>query len=260
MKKETEFALYRELRKGNLSHEDVDRLFDIYTRTEIQTVEDLHKEPKDFHEFIVNNLDGFANVDEEDDVLVGCLAYDKLRAFKPIANKYYRTYRVHQEQFAREVEELVGHDKSVKILEIGSGEIPYSSILLGQDGYNITSMDNFYISAECLSRFNVKSFRQMFNLTTTVKPYDIVVARRPCTAIESIVSTCHREKVPYFMRLCGCNAPGGHISGWRNILSSIDENIQYKTSYAYNLEGTPFDVPSSKMEDLIFIDTDRTYS
>ena len=259
MRKETEFALYRELRRGDLTYEDIDRLFDIYTQNEIRTIDDLHTEPFDFHTFILNNLDGFANEDEEDDVLVGSVAYDKVRAFKPIANKYYRTYRVHQEQFAREVEELVGHDKSVKILEIGSGEIPYSSILLGRDGYDITSMDNFYISSKCLAQFNVKSFRQMFNITTSVKPYDIVVARRPCTAIESIVSTCHRERVPYFMKLCGCNAPGGHISGWKNILSSIDDKIKYKSTYAYNLEGTPYDVPT-RIEDLILFDTDRAYS
>ena len=101
MKKETEFALYREMRRGDLTYEDIDRLFDIYTRYEINTVEDLHTEPKDFHSFIMNNLDGFANLDEEDEILTGSVAYDKIRAFKPIANKYYRIYRVHQEQFAR---------------------------------------------------------------------------------------------------------------------------------------------------------------
>ena len=259
MKKETEFALYRAIARGNLSFDYVDRLFDIYLAGEINTIEDFHSEPKDFHTFILNNLDSFACEDEEDEFFISSIAYDKLRAFKPVANKYFRTYRVHQEQFAREVEELVGHDKTARILEVGSGEVPYSSMLLGRDGYNVTSMDNFYVSEECLAKFNVKSFRQMFNATTSVKNYDIVVARRPCSAIENIVSNCHRERVPYFMRLCGCNAPGGHISGWRNILSSIDEDIQYNSAYAYNLEGSSFNEPS-KIKDLIWMDTDRTYS
>lgn len=259
MKKETEFALYKEIKEGNLSFNDVDRLFDIYLEGEIETVEDFHTEPKDFHSFIRNNLDSFDCHNDEEEFCVTSIAYDKVRAFKPVADKYFRVYRIYQEQFAKEVEELVDHDKSTRILEVGSGEVPYSSILLGRDGYNVTSMDNFCVSEDCLAKFNVKSFRQMFNAKTSVKNYDIVVARRPCSAIENIVANCHREKIPYFMRLCGCNAPGGHVSGWRNILSSIDEDIRYNAAYAYNLDGSDFNKPS-KIQDLIWLDTDRTYS
>ena len=233
MKKETEFALYRAMRgRGKLSFDDVDKLFNIYLAGEIEKIEDFHSEPKDFHTFILDNLNYFNCTDEEDEFFVGSIAYDKIRAFKPVANKYFRTYRVHQEHFAKEVEELVNYDKRARILEVGSGEVPYSSILLGRDGYNVTSMDNFCVSEDCLAKFNVKSFRQMFNAKTSVKNYDIVVARRPCSAIENIVANCHREKIPYFMRLCGCNAPGGRVLAAKPVSCHALPRLLHHCEYA----------------------------
>lgn len=258
MKKETEFALYEAMKCGGLTCMDIDRLFDIYTAVEITTLNDLYKDHNDFRTFIVNNMDFFDNEEKDDRRLISSVAFLKLRCFRIITNKFFRTHREYQETFAKEVEELVGHDKSVKILEVGSGEVPFSSIILGNDGYNITTMDDFYVSPECLAHFNVKSFRQLFNHTTRVKDYDIVVGRRPCSAIESIVASCKRDNVPYFMKLCGCKSPTGNISGWKPILTGLDRGITFNSTYAYNLNRASF-VEPSKLEDIIMMDSDMSY-
>ena len=259
MKKETEFALYEAMKKGGLTCMDIDRLFDIYTAVEITTLNDLYKDHNDFRVFISNNLEFFDKEDREDGRLISSVAFLKLRCFRIITNKFFKTHREYQESFAKEVEAVVGHDKNVKILEVGSGEVPFSSIILGNDGYNITTMDNFYISPECLSHFNVKSFRQLFNDTTRVKDFDIVVGRRPCSAIVSIVASCKRDKVPYFMKLCGCKSPTGNISGWMPILTGLDRGIVFDSTYAYNFKDATFEHPST-LEDIIMMDTDRGYA
>ena len=256
MKKETEFALHEAMKNGGLSCLDVDRLFDIYTTHEITTIQDLYRDHSDFRSFVLSHLNDFV---EEERTIIPTVAFLKLRCFRTISHKFFKQHRQHQENFAKEIEELVGHDKSVKILEVGSGDIPYSSILLGNDGYNITTIDNFNVSAECLANFNVKSFRQMFSATTRVKDYDIVVGRRPCTAIESIVASCKRDNVPYFMKLCGCKSPNGSISGWTKVLRGLDRGITFNSTYAYNLDNTPF-VEPSKLDDIIMLDLDRSYN
>ncbi len=259
MKKETEFALYEAMKRGGLVSLDIDRLFDIYTTIEVTTIDDLFKDHSDFRSFIIDNIEFFDLEEDSDKGLISSVAYLKLRCFRILSNKFFKTHRGYQETFAKEVEELVGRDKSVKILEVGSGEIPFSSIILGNDGYDVTTMDDFFVSPECLAHFNVKSFRQLFNDTTRVKDYDIVVGRRPCSAIESIVASCKRDNIPYFMKLCGCKSPTGNISGWRPILTSLDRGITFNATYAYNLKDSPFN-KLSKVEDIIMMDTDRSYA
>ncbi len=259
MKKETEFALYEAMKGGGLTCMDIDRLFDIYTAVEITTLQDLYKDHNDFRTFIVDNMEFFNNEDKDDRRLISSVAFLKLRCFRIITNKFFRTHREYQETFAKEVEAVVGHDKSVKILEVGSGEVPFSSIILGSDGYDVTTMDDFYISPKCLENFSVKSFRQLFNDTTRVKDFDIVVGRRPCSAIENIVASCKRDNVPYFMKLCGCKSPTGNISGWKPILTTLDRGITFNSTYAYNFKTASFDAPKN-LEDIILMDSDRGYA
>lgn len=255
MKKATELALYRELKYGEMSYTDIDKLFDIYTKLEVYTIEDLIRDHSDFHSFIKDHMDFFI-LEEGDENIISKCAFDKLRDFKLIANKYYGSYRLHQEEFVSAIKKLVGGDKSAKILEVGSGGVPYSSILLGMDGYNIYSMDNFNISEKCLERFNVKSYRQLFNAKTSVKDYDIVVGRRPCSAIEHIVTNCSRDNVDYYLRLCSCNAPGGVFESWKTVLSELDSNIRYKHSYVYNFNASKRD-ENLNIEELIDLDSEK---
>ena len=158
--------------------------------------------------------------------------------------------------FSEEVEAIVGYNKDVRILEVGSGRIPYSSMLLGVDGYNVSSMDDMYLSDQCLANFNVKSYRQMFNLKNSkVEDFDIVVARRACSAIKSIVSSCTEKQKPYFLKLCPCDLTTKNIEDWKPILRAIDSKIQFKKSYAYDLEHASFEHPET-IDDIIEMDTD----
>ena len=254
MRKETEFALMSAISSSRLTAQDMGALFDIYTEHEITSIEDLFRNHSQFHSFIIENLEFFQNSNKLEIVNT---AVKKVKSFMPISDKYQKHQRKPMEDFAHQIEELVCHDKSVKILEVGSGAIPYSSILLGADGYDITTMDTFAVSPECLSKLNVKSNRQLFSAKTSVRDYDIVVGRRPCTAIEYIVTNCSDEKIPYFLRLCACNAPYKNTSAWRQVLSEIDSGIKYHSAYAYNLDSASFEKPSS-INDIVEMDPDRT--
>lgn len=224
----------------NLTFRHVEVIFDTYARHEIVKMEDLHKGHDGFQSFVQRHIRKFPMDDRTDAVT---LAYSRWRALKNLSDNEH-LLRSRQETFASQVDSLVNGDTSVKILEVGSGNIPYSSILLGNKGYNITSMDEIYLPPDVLARFNVRSNRSMFNGTSKVKGFDIVVGRKPCSAIKSIVANCAESKVPYYLRLCGCDLESGNLAEWKEILPRIDKSVRFRSAYAYNLGNSKFELDS----------------
>lgn len=258
MKKETEFALLEYMKRGHLSYNDIYVLFDIYTSYEIIKIEDLFRNHNSFVNFIAENMKYFCAESELEEKSIKEKSVFRVNdTFRNFSNKFYNYNITFYEQFAEMIEQVVGRDKDVSICEVGGGSIPYSSILLSDRGYkNLTVIDDYNISPECLSRLNIKSHRQLFNAKTSVRGYDVVVGRRPCSAIPYMVENCTAEEIPYFIRLCGCNAPYKSYEQWKPNLSKLDRNIQYFRSYAYNLENAGFQTPED-MKKIIDIDGDR---
>ena len=215
----------------------VDDLFEVYVNSEICSLKDLKKDHHGFVDFVKAHVGYFKCANDREKRVVSGLAYMNASHLMLFSNKFFKTNLEEQEVFVKAVEEVVDHDKKCKILEVGSGYIPYSSILLGDDGMDITSVDQFKISEQNLSLLNVKSYKQFFDKTIDVAKYDIVVGRKPCTAIKAIVENCKKRGVSYFLNLCTCDAPHQTISGWRDLLSVIDEDIHFVGDYAYNLKN-----------------------
>ena len=238
-----------------LNVEIVGSLFDIYSTFEICSVEDLFRDHSAFQEFF-KSIEGLFL--EEDVKSARLSAYRRIYAMKILSRKSQLSHRGYHENFAKIVKRLVGFDKDINIMEVGSGLIPYSSMLLGVDGFNVTSIDNIYLSQKCLmDNFNVKSYREFFHNRTNISGMDVVVGRKPCSAIRPIVEKCSKKKTPYFVRLCGCDTPNNSVRDWFDILKNIDPDINFARAYAYNLNNKTFegvtDIPS-------FIDLDEDYS
>jgi len=214
-----------------LTFRHVEVLFDAYARCEINDIKDLFRDHGDFQRFIQSNIRRFP-MDERVDAVT--LAYSRTSALQSLISGEY-PQKKHQENFAHQIDSLLCGDTSTKILEVGAGNIPYSSIILGGIGYDITSMDDIYLPSDVLQRFGVKSNRSLFDRKTKVKDYDIVVGRKPCSAIKSIVRNCAEAKTPYYLRLCACALQSGNIKDWKRILPRIDEEVKFKGAYAYNL-------------------------
>ena len=256
MKKSTATKLYRFLYSGGEKvSQDVDSIFDIYSNLEIRCQDDLFKDHQSFYELIKQNVGAFK---KNERMAASILARRKIFSLKSFGDSWFYPEKVvNQEHFAQEIKALVDYNKDVRILEVGSGVIPYSSILLGKEGYNISSVDKFYLTSQCLKRLNVKSYRQLFNETFNLKNFDLVVGRRPCSAISSIVKSCTEHKVPYFIRLCACELPSNvrKIDSWQPILRRIDRNITFDGAYAYDFKNSKFGQPKN-IEKIIEMDDD----
>lgn len=240
-----------------LQDEDVERLFEIYARNEIVKYSDLFRDHSTFHKLIESEMANVKMPTQEDYDIFKLLAKHKARYFLALNSIYFKHYRHHQENWAKQVESLVGFDKDVKILEVGSGEVPYTSLIMAKDGYNITSIGEFQLPDECLERLHLKSYRGLFTETTKVKDFDVVVGRRPCSAIRPMVTNCAKEEVPYMIRLCACELPRQDIYDWRWILEKKDPNIRFSQSYVYNMDNASFN-PSKPITEIIDMDEDKS--
>lgn len=250
MKKETEKILLNELELypyGNDGKYEIDRLFKIYTETEIEKLSDIFDESKqrDFKNFIIENThlmrglkkDENGNILEEEIRYARTLAHKKTYPLAFLTIRFFKDNRQEQEDFVKLVEHIAGKQKT-KILDVGSGQIPYSSILLANDNVgDISSMDKFGISNKSLENMKVTPYDEYFTEKTPVKDYELVVANKACSAIPHIVATCANKKVGYLVKLCPCEAPGHKIEGWKEYLPTLDEKIKFdKNDYAFNLD------------------------
>jgi len=216
-------------------------LFKLYTSREFTKFSDITKTHLSFYDFCNYNMNLILEKitgENKEQSKKTILAEAKHLCFRleSLTSKYYDSYHKEQEQFVKMVETIVGSE-SCSILEVGSGDVPYSSILLGRSLNKISSMDKFIISNESLSSLGITPFDQYFDTETPVDSYDLVVGQKPCSAIKPIVKNCTNSKIPYFLQLCECNSPARDLSSWKEILALYDPNIKFSKNceYAYNL-------------------------
>ncbi len=259
IKPETEKVLLDELSRHEYVADggeyDVAHLFGIFSTFEIKKKSDLCGAQKKFRHFVNINIGMFkASTPEEVERINHSARFctENITAYS-----YSGRYRRALENYLKVIKAVVPEKKD-SMLDVGSGTIPFLAILLSEEGYNVTAMDQFVLSNECLRNLGVKSLREFFTSRTRVGDYDIVTGRRPCTAIPHIVSRCSSEKKPYMVKLCTCNSPNNKISGWRNLLRDIDPDIQYVGDYIYNFKfgDGKYDIGST--EDKI-VNNDETY-
>lgn len=252
MKTITYLTLKKELEDhdyGFYGKYDIEHLFKVYTSLEFTKYSEFFEHNKfDFRDFVKENIEYFTigvdrdssgNISKHDSIALLNTANKLACDLGIINNSFMDYYRREQEDFVKVVEHYIGSNKP-KILEVGSGRVPYSSIVLAQDFDNLTSMDRFILSDETLKNLNINPLDRYFNHPLdNVNDYDLVIGNKPCSAIESIVASCAVAKKPYFLKLCGCDAPHGLTKNWAPILKKHDPKIRFSKNYVFacNLDG-----------------------
>ena len=163
-----------------------------------------------------------------------------LMTFEHISN----SYQIDQQSKFVRISKLLYSDPNIKLLDVGAGGIPLTSLLFTTDYADVSSMDKFLLSNEFLRAQNITPYNQYYTNSTDVSNFDYVVARRPCSAIPSIVKTCAKENKPYFIELCNChldhiNLPdGSHPKSWEDILPLYDQDVKFVDNFAFNIDAS----------------------
>ena len=216
---------------------DVFKEFSTYT---IHSVEDMLTAPEAFENFLNVNYDCFNFENNEEAQKFETETPLFLRRLHPLtrAKIHYK-----HKPYSKACVEIAPFKEQTKILEVGSGFIPYSSMVMAKEFDNLTSMDKFMFSPESLKHFNINAVEGYFNKDTSVEDYDFIVGRRPCSAIESIVQNASKANKPYFLQLCCCDLENiakreGIYREWEDILPEYDPNIKFIDNYAFNIDAT----------------------
>lgn len=248
-------AILTMLKKGGYTALDFDTLYKLYLEMEIFSLKDILRAKREFCDFCRAYIAQITKDDESTVVRLTTGLYTLTHDFACLTERYMAHYAREEFSFARIIGRVVGGDVSTKILDVGCGSMPYSSILLADKGFDVTAMDpNIKYDNKFMSRMGVKSFKQEFNRSTKVGQYDIVIGKKPCSAIANIVENCYEEQVPYFIKLCKCNAPNGKVSGWVGELPKIDPNVYFYEDYAYNVSNSKF-TPEKRIDRILLDET-----
>lgn len=226
---------------GQNSDYDFVSLFKMFSAFEVKSLEDLAAAPFRYAEFLTENI---KLIQCESSFEAENLPKFIDQARRSIAARLRLSMSRPQKEFTQMVTELSGLKKDSHILDVGPGQIPYSSFLFGEHYSTVSAMDkDFYLPAETMKNMNINPVEQYFTNETAVADFDIVVGKAPCSAIEHIVRQCAAQGKPYFIELCDCALPNKKPYvvdwfGWQDILPDIDEYVKFYTAsstYAFNL-------------------------
>lgn len=224
---------------------DVIDFYRVYSELNVTNFAELVSSPENFKNFLYENIH---QIKADDTASQTRLPLTIAKSIDILQRRTSLLTNPEQEKYANIVNILSGKNSSAKILDVGPGKIPASSILLGENHNIVTAMDShFDISEKTLGRLNVSPVTKYFKPETSVEEFDFITGNKPCSAIESIVQACAKANKPYYIELCSCDVPyRAHMGdkhnypafGWENILPDYDSHIKFSGPIAYNIDAT----------------------
>lgn len=218
---------------------NIEDLYNLFATLEVKDIESLLYSPDNFFEFVNENI---SHIKTNKDLTSKSIKLTLERFTSRLIRKLEYAFSPANAMFAKTVNKLAPKKQS-KILEIGSGEVPASSIITASLGHKVTSKDTLIIfPKELLSNLNVSLDKDVFAKNSKINDYDFVVGKYPCTAIMPIVELCSKNNTPYLIKLCNHNIPNFKFDtldwrkGWKRILPDIDKYIKFYDEYAFNID------------------------
>lgn len=219
---------------------NIPEMFKLYSTLSIFNEKDLNNCIDGFLEVIRSSIDcvNFTNENDSEHFIENCSEF-----LAELHMLLMDTEKAKPNYFTKVVSTLAPNNQDTRFLDVGAGDIPFSSMVLAKSFKDVTAMDKLILSNQCLQRFNVKGKNEYFGEKTKVDDYDFVVGKRPCSAIENIVKNASSANKPYFLELCSCElgkiaTREGFYRGWEDILPEYDSNIKFYHKFAFNLDAT----------------------
>ena len=224
---------------GTNADYNFEELYNLFITLEVKDVVSLLHSPDDFQDFVIENI----NLIKSEQPIMQYTLRIALERFKSkLVAKLEYAFNTSNVMFARTVNDLAP-SKTSSILDVGSGEVPSSSIILSGLKHKVTTMDSLIIlPKDALANLNVTLDKRFFGKNTPVTNFDFVVGKYPCNAIIPIVEECSAANKPYLIKLCNHNIPGFKFDtldwreGWKRILPDIDKYIRFYDEYAFNID------------------------
>lgn len=232
-------------------------LFDEYLRQEVWSSDDLTHGMGEFVEFVLDNFDTMDKSELEGGSNAEKYSYLKsdlqslTKDFLPLDTRNSLAHLEEQLKFVGVINGLV--EPSAKILDVGCGKVPMSSILLAEArGGGVVAMDkSIILPSDVMERLGVETRKEMFDEDVNLDGIELIVGNKPCSAIEPIVKMASERGMDYVLKLCDCYAPNGDKGGvenWQETLKAEDSRIKFDATGEY---VTSLPVPEKVFNSLI---------
>ena len=232
--------------------------YKLFVELEVSSIPELTTSVQSFRTYLSEHID---KIQTEDVVSHFRLTKTIEKSLSILSKKTEAILSPDQRVYVDIVSRLSGNNAKAKILDVGAGKIPISSILLGENHDEVAAMDSYFeISTPTLNKLHVTPISQYFKRTTSVEEFDFVAGNKPCSAIEAIVEACSKANKPYYIELCDCELPHKldledklryPALGWETILPEIDNHIKFSGPIAYNIDATPSQLDNLRNEAII---------
>lgn len=217
----------------------IEDLYNLFATLEIKDIKSLLYSPDDFFEFVSENI---PCIKTSKDLSSKSIKLTLERFTSKLIRRLEYAFSPANAMFAKTTDALAPKKHS-NILDIGSGEVPASSIITASLGHKVTSQDALIIlPKQLLENLDVSLEKSYFDKNSKVNNFDFVVGKYPCNAILPIVEVCSQNNTPYLIKLCNHNIPNFKFEtldwreGWKRILPDIDKYIKFYDEYAFNID------------------------
>jgi len=214
-------------------------LYKIYSEFEVDDISQLKVSVSDFCDYLKNNIQKLRIRNDYPEAVF----IRSIESFNRSIDSYMDRYLNDvYKRFAKLTYELSPSRRDEKVLEVGAGKIPSSSLWLRKDVSQVKTIDTeFYLSKSCLKNLGVDSEEKFFDKTSDIGDASFVVGRCPCTAIKYMVKKCANKNIPYLIKLCDCDivVPSRYsssLNSWREVLRELNPENKIFRDYAYKLD------------------------
>lgn len=227
-------------------------LYKLFMDQNVTNIESFLSSPDDFCAFCLKNIDLFTNSSRQisKERIIYLISYYS----KEIKNYISESKLNNHISYVNIVKDIAPFKFKTKLLDVGPGRIPYSSMLLAKDFENIKSLDSvYYPSVKTLKNLGIEAMLGFFTNNSSLENIDMVVGQAPCSAFEAIAEKCAETNTPYFLEGCGCTVPDYvnplidyECFGWEEVLPAIDPNISFHKQFIFNLN-----LPADEVKNII---------
>lgn len=214
-------------------------VYTFYCNEVIETIEDIEETKYFFTKFLRDNINLFKGSNACKYMLLSSLQDFDLY----IENALSSISLLRQQKFVYAANEILPNGKDTRILEVGAGRIPYSSMIFARENDKIRSIDEFVMTEEKIKTFNVDGEDGLFSDSTDLSNVDLLVGHAPCEATMSMIVNSVLNDKPYFIKYCECGLPqnrftGRPINNWKSYLKRIDPKIKIYRGFLYSLDAS----------------------
>lgn len=213
-------------------------IFQMFMDVKVNNLQSFLSAPDDFCDFCSRNIKLFNN--KETNIQVEKIVH-LIYSYAEELKRFISTDAMENNRSYVNIVKSIVPFRSAKVLDVGAGRVPFSSIMLSEFYNKVQSLDClYYPSVSTLQKLGIEALVGKFGYNSSLDGVDFVVGKTPCSAIAPIAKVCGEQGVPYLIETCECEVPrivfdeNKPCFGWEDVLPNLDSGVKFYKGFAFH--------------------------